>query len=447
MISSFVRRFVPAFRGAFMSTSTCYHRQLDATALPQLRALLTEDVRWLCNVFIEKQFEIRVVGGGVRDMFMDQPPKDIDLSTTATPQQMVELFTEKEIKYIETGLQHGTLTAHINDVDYEITTLRIDTETDGRKAVVTYTTDWYVDAQRRDFTVNAMSMDVNGILYDYFNGENDLAQRKLRFVGQDEHRIKEDYLRILRYFRFYGKIDADVDGHNEETLNIMKQLSVGLRQIAVERIWVEVKKILVGNSAPHLLRLMYSLDVADNIGLPQISDKHLSEFDQVWSNTSGRNPEAVTLLCTLIDNVGDARDICTKWKLSNSERDLAVFIVSHRYSSVPEDTPLKPYQDLILKLSNVTSVELIRGRVMELLNYEGKLEEANTIAEWEVPWFPVSGMDLKNHGIQTGPSFGKTLNKLKEMWIESYYTLSKDHLMEQVNQIHEDFSKVTKKKK
>jgi len=446
IISSITRRFYPLLKSATMSTSAGCWRQLDATALPQLNALLTNDVRKLCEMFLEKNYEIRVVGGGVRDMFMNQPPKDIDLSTTATPQEMVELFTEKEVKYIETGLQHGTLTAHINEVDYEITTLRIDTETDGRKALVTYTKDWFVDAQRRDFTVNAMSVDIDGVLYDYFDGENDIHNRRIRFVGQDDHRIKEDYLRILRYFRFFGKIDASIDTHKEETLNTIKQLSGGLRQIAVERIWVEVKKILVGGNAPHLLRLMYSLDVAHNIGLPECNEKHFTEFEEVWNNTRGRSPEAVTLLCTLIDNVKDSRDLCAKWKLSNFEKDLSVFITSHRHAAVCENTPLKPYQDLIVGLSNVTSLELVRNKVIELLNYEGKLEEADAIRVWDVPVFPLTGMDLKEHGIQTGPHFGKTLNKLKEMWMESYYTLSKELLVGEIDGVYEKIVKSNKKK-
>ena len=433
---------------ATMSSTSGCSRQLDASVLPQLDALLTPDVRRLCKMFLEREYEIRVVGGGVRDMFMDQPPKDIDLSTTATPEQMVELFTENEVRYIETGLQHGTLTAHINDGDYEITTLRIDTETDGRKAVVTYTTDWFVDAQRRDFTVNAMSVDVDGVLFDYFNGEKDLLDRKIRFVGQDDHRIKEDYLRILRYFRFFGKIGASVESHQEETLATIKQLSSGLQQIAVERVWVEVKKILVGHNASHLLRLMYSLDVAANINLPECTEKHLADFEQVWNYTRGRNPEPVTLLCTLIDTPNAARELSTKWKLSNFERDLSVFITTHRHKAPAcGTTPLKPYQDLIVGLSNVTSLELVRGKVIELLQYEGKLEEADEIRGWDVPVFPVTGLDLKRHGLKTGPPFGKTLNKLKEMWMDSYYQLSKESLLAEVDSLYAMFAACGNKNK
>ena len=137
--------------------------------------------------------------------------------------------------------------------------------------------------------------------------------------------------------------------------------------------------------------------------------------------------------------------ISTKWKLSNFERDLAVFITTHRHTAVCEKNPLKPYQDLILSLSNVTSLELVRNKVIELLNYEGKSEEAQVIRDWEVPVFPITGLDLKNHGLKTGPFFGKTLNKLKEMWLESYYTLSRESLLSEVDSVYDKISNSGKK--
>lgn len=423
-----------------MSMSTCCSRQLDRNAT-DVNSLLNGDVQWLCKIFLENNHEIRIVGGAVRDMLMKRQPKDIDLSTTATPEEMVKLFNDREIRYIETGLQHGTLTAHINEKDYEVTTLRVDTETDGRKAVVQYTKDWFLDAQRRDLTVNAMSVDIDGFLYDYFNGEEDLKGKKVRFVGETSHRIKEDFLRILRYFRFYGKIDADIDNHDDETLQLIKELSSGLQKIAVERIWVEVKKIIIGPKAPHLLELMYKLDVARNIGLPDCRGSHFTEFSKVWYDTKEMNPEPVTLLCTLVNTIEEATELCLCWKLSNYEKDLARFIVAHRYISVPENTPLKPYQDFIVSLSTTKTVDIVRSKVQELLNYEGKLEESKFISNWNVPIFPVTGNDIKKCGISPGPNFGRVLNKLKEMWIESYYTLSKEHLMEEVKGIYEKIHK------
>jgi len=193
-------------------------------------------------------------------------PKDVDLSTNATPNEMIELFNKHQIRYIETGLQHGTLTAHINKKDFEVATLRVDVETDGRHAKVQYTNDWKLDAERRDLTFNAMSLELNGTLYDYFNGRKDLMEHRVRFVGDAKCRIEEDYLRILRYFRFYGRIAVSTDQHENKTLEIIKETAKGLKMIAVERVWIELAKILTGNHAPSLLEHIYALGVAENIG-------------------------------------------------------------------------------------------------------------------------------------------------------------------------------------
>ena len=171
-----IRRFQ-----TFSAALTMLTRQIDRSD-PYVRGLLREDVIKLCKMFGERDYEIRLVGGCVRDMLSKKRAKDIDMSTTATPDQMVELFKANKLRYIETGLQHGTLTVHYNDVDYEITTLRIDVETYGRAAKVRFTNDWKLDALRRDLTFNAMSMDVDGNLYDYFGGENDLHDGKVRMI-------------------------------------------------------------------------------------------------------------------------------------------------------------------------------------------------------------------------------------------------------------------------
>ena len=229
--------------------------------------LLTKELMTVANAFIEKGHHIRIIGGAVRDLLLSRHiPKDIDLAVTATPDEMIEIFKENKIRYIETGLQHGTLTAHINGHNYEITTLRIDTEHDGRRAVVEFTNDWKLDAERRDLTINAMSLDFDGNLHDYFGGVDDLKSKKVRFVGDPEKRIKEDFLRILRYFRFYGRISENTDDHESTTLEVIRKCAPGLKNIAVERVWVELAKIITAKFAPSLLKLMYELGVAENIG-------------------------------------------------------------------------------------------------------------------------------------------------------------------------------------
>ena len=159
------------------------------------------DLQRLQQLMKAEGYSLRLVGGAVRDLLLGAEPKDIDLATDCTPQEVMGILQRADIKPIPTGLQHGTVTAHMPSADYEITTLRLDRDTDGRHAVVEFTTDWKADAQRRDLTINAMSLSLDGDLYDYFDGQTHLAEQRVLFVGSARERIMEDYLRILRYFR------------------------------------------------------------------------------------------------------------------------------------------------------------------------------------------------------------------------------------------------------
>ena len=239
---------------------------VDKLVSPEFKSVLTPELFTVAEPFQEHRYDVRIVGGAVRDILLGIKPKDVDLGTNATPEEMIQMFKQHKIHYIETGLQHGTLTAHVNKRDFEVTTLRIDAETDGRHAKVKFTHDWKVDAERRDLTINAMSLGLDGSLYDYFGGREDLFKHRVRFVGDPRLRIQEDYLRILRYFRFYGRIALEAENHDQTTLNVIRECSDGLKKIAVERIWMEVSKILTGNYTPSILRHMYELNVSQSIG-------------------------------------------------------------------------------------------------------------------------------------------------------------------------------------
>merc|ERR1712203_67029 len=162
----------------------------------------------------------------------------------ATPDQMKEMFTKEGVRMINAkGEEHGTITARIADKEnYEVTTLRIDKVTDGRRAEVEFTKDWEVDANRRDLTINSLFLGLDGSLYDYFGGVEDLANKRVRFVGSPEKRIQEDYLRILRYFRFYGRIVPESDAHCEDTLSAIRENVGGMERVSGERIWTEWAK-------------------------------------------------------------------------------------------------------------------------------------------------------------------------------------------------------------
>ena len=190
---------------------------------------------------IGKENEVKFVGGCVRKSLSDENIDDIDLATSLEPDEVKKRLTKRDIKVIDTGISHGTVTAILNKKKFEITTLRKDVSTDGRHADVQFTSNWELDASRRDFTVNAIYADIEGRIFDPLNGISDLQNGKIKFIGSSEARIQEDYLRILRYFRFfvqYSKTDYDQD-----TIRSIKQYINGLNKISNERIFVELEKI------------------------------------------------------------------------------------------------------------------------------------------------------------------------------------------------------------
>lgn len=167
---------------------------------PEFKSLFTPELNVLADIFKRNDYELRIAGGAVRDILMGIHPKDLDFATTATPTQMKDMFTKEEIRTINTnGERHGTVTSRINDkANFEVTTLRIDVVTDGRHADVEFTTDWLLDASRRDLTINSLFLDLDGRVYDYFYGYDDILKRRIAFVGNPAQRICEDFLRIYR---------------------------------------------------------------------------------------------------------------------------------------------------------------------------------------------------------------------------------------------------------
>ena len=275
-------------------------------------------------------FQDKVIIYLFRDLLQGKVPADIDIATTATPSQMKEMFQKEGIPMINmNGEKHGTITPRVNGaVNFEITTLRIDEETDGRHAKVKFTKDWELDANRRDLTINSMFLDFEGNVYDYFYGYEDLKQKRVAFVGNPSERIKEDYLRILRYYRFYGRIAVSPDNHEEFTIKAIRENISGLGNISGERIWMELKKILAGNFAAELMLNLLEQGAAPFIGLP--ADCPVKEFQRVTS--TGLKPQPITMLVALLHTPEDAVKLHERLKLSAAERDLAFFLTQNRES-------------------------------------------------------------------------------------------------------------------
>ncbi|XP_006100556.2 CCA tRNA nucleotidyltransferase 1, mitochondrial [Myotis lucifugus] len=343
---------------------------------------------------------------------------------------MKGLFQAAGVRMINNkGEKHGTVTARLHNENFEITTLRIDVVTDGRHAEVEFTTDWQQDAERRDLTVNSMFLGFDGTLYDYFNGYEDLKNKKVRFVGHAKKRIQEDYLRILRYFRFCGRIVDKPGDHDPETLEAIAENAKGLGGISGERIWVELKKILVGNHVSHLVHLIYDLGVAPYIGLP--ANASLEEFDKVSRNVEGFSPKPMTLLASLFKVQDDVTKLDLRLKISKEEKNLGLFLVKYRNDltkATDSSEPLKPYQDFIIDSREPDAA----ARVWELLKYQGQPGLLQDLQQWSVPSFPVSGHDIRKAGISSGKEIGALLQQLRDQWKKSGYQMEKDELLSHI---------------
>lgn len=382
---------------------------------PEFKALLTPGLLRLGELYKKNRKDLRIVGGAVRDLILGKKPKDIDLASDALPEESLKMLQAAGIKTIETGLQHGTLTAIVDGEEYEITTLRIDTEHTGRYATVEFTKDWKQDAERRDLTFNAMSLELDGTLYDYFGGLDDLKASKAKFVGTADERIKEDYLRILRYFRFQGRTSRpDWDA---ETLKAIELNAKGLEQISGERVWMELSKILSGNHTAEILKKMQETGVDLYIGLPTFHDEKL--LSRVKKYTE--NP--ATILASFIVDVSDVDKLIGRWKFSAPERDLMKFIVAGKRGNFDSKIAKQMW----------TSPKIKNEYVLELAAYFGRADIINELKSWKAPVFPVTGNDLISVGIKPGPEMGKTLSALEVKWKESDYQLSKEELLKLIN--------------
>uniref|UniRef100_A0A182JGI0 Poly A polymerase head domain-containing protein n=1 Tax=Anopheles atroparvus TaxID=41427 RepID=A0A182JGI0_ANOAO len=401
---------------------------------PEFHSIFTPELNDLIALFKRYNYEIRVAGGAVRDILMKINPKDVDIATTATPTEMKEIFNKENIRMVNmNGEKHGTITPRINDKEnFEITTLRIDAVTDGRHAEVIHTTDWLLDSNRRDLTINSMFLGFDGVLYDYFYGYEDLQKRRIAFVGDPDMRIKEDFLRILRYFRFYGRIAEEPDRHNGETLRVITKNSSGLAKISGERIWQEWKKILSGNFGTELTEQMLKCQLASYIGLPE--SPNIEEFQRVSERVRAidKKLQPITLLSALLHSPEDAVNLNLRLKFTVYERELCYFLTQNREDTVAIDEIL-PFQQLCLQ--TISSVKIKKEYVLELLKYHGKRDLHQQLLDWALPQFPIKGNVLIANGAPKGHKMGLVMDRLKIIWSNNQYNMTQEQLLEHLPQV------------
>ena len=369
--------------------------------------------------------EIRYVGGCVRKILNDEKTDDIDLATNLTPDQVKQSLDKNQIKFFETGIEHGTITAVIDDQNFEITTLRKDVKTDGRHAVVEYTTNWKEDSLRRDFSINSIYSDLDGNLYDPNSGHKDLNVGIIKFIGDPETRIKEDYLRIIRYLRFYteySKIDHEIN-----IIKIIKKNIEGLGKISKERQFNELKKILNLDNFLNLFKNKTSCELFSLI-FPQLKNfKKLSKLSKPQEKILKNKSLNFVISFLVIDETDNSDYFVYKYNLPNELKDKINFLKNNSLNK--DSTKIfnkKDLQKIFYYEGKSSTIDLIDFNLL-YFKQSKKLSELKTYFEkLDKPEFPIKAQLLINdYGLNEGRELGQKLKNLEMKWIENNFNLSK----------------------
>ncbi len=391
-------------------------------------------VQFLFKILQAEGDRVRIVGGAVRNSLLSFPVGDIDLATTAHPDTVIRLARAANIKVVPTGVDHGTVTLVYEDKGYEVTTLRSDIETYGRHAKVEYSDDWKEDAKRRDFTLNALYIDGDGVIHDPLNGYDDLKARYIRFIGQAKDRIREDYLRILRFYRFNGQYgNGDID--REGFLATISERQ-GLCQLSRERITTEFMKLLASDGVIVALKAMNEGGILVDLlgGVASIGRLELClELEKKLSFY----PSAIRRLSALAVWVEeDVERLTCRFRFSNSEKKiLQDFVKMQVY--INEGTSLGRFKEILYRHGTQFVRELCFKLYLERREpNQTRLADILRLCDtWSHPKFPLSGRDLISLGFRQGTDVGAAIFELEQLWIDSDFTLCRGKLLEFGRQI------------
>ncbi|MGZ5928840.1 MAG: CCA tRNA nucleotidyltransferase [Rhizomicrobium sp.] len=379
--------------------------------------------------------EGRFVGGAVRNALSGWAVNDIDIAVPMPPTETLQRLESAAIKAVPTGFEHGTITAIVGGQPFEVTSLRRDVETDGRHAVVAYTDDWQEDAARRDFTMNALYATADGEIFDYHGGVEDLMAGRVRFVGDPAARIREDYLRILRLFRFYawyGKGEMDAGA-----LHAAAAAKAGLAQLSAERIAKELLRLLESQDPIPALRLMAASGVLPELlpyalQLPRLDNLVLIEAKNRFA------PDAILRLAALLpDDANVARQVGERLKLSGAERARLEGLAGAG-EKIAAHLSAADVRRLLYRIG----VARFRDRV--LLSWAACPKGAAaipwrmllSIAEgWERPRFPLTGREAMAAGVAEGPNVGRVLAAVEAWWLEQDFLPDETALMEKLKSV------------
>ena len=380
------------------------------------------------NTYSESS-EVRYVGGCVRKVIKKETVDDIDLATNLVPSEVCDALKKQNINFYETGIQHGTITAIIDDQKYEITSLRKDVSTDGRHAKVEFSSDWKEDAARRDFSINSIYSDKDGNLFDPYNGKKDLESGNINFIGDSENRIKEDYLRILRYVRFF--INYSNQNHDLNIIKNIKKNIGGVSKLSSERLLDEFKKLTRSNAFLKIFNDKISLELVEII-FPQL--KNLENFKKLNSHAIDNlaKVDFIFLLSLLIVDGSDNTDYFI-YKFNISKKD------QKRLKSIDlfykENVSIKNFNE-----KNFNKIFYYNGKqtVIDIINYKlftsSKVEKKllkllETYKDKVIPTLPVDASTLMTkYNIAEGKMLGNKLKLIEEIWVQNSFQISEKQI-------------------
>jgi poly(A) polymerase len=382
--------------------------------------------------------EARVVGGAVRNSLLGLAVADIDIATTLLPEAVVERAAAAAVKAVPTGIAHGTVTLVADGRPFEVTTLRRDVETDGRHAQVAFGDDWQADAERRDLTVNALYAAADGRVIDLVGGLPDLQRRNIRFIGDAATRIAEDYLRILRFFRFfayYGAGRPDADG-----LRACSAARMKVGTLSAERVWSETKKLLAARDPGRALLWMRQVSVLTEV-LPETEKWGIDAIPGLVAaeQALGWAPDPLLRLAAIVPpDAARLVKLAERLRLSKAE---AAFLANWAEAPAVKDDLAEPALDRLLyrydaggigvqlKLSLAVARAKAEGDIGEMARSARLTRLLERVTAWKKPIFPLGGADALASGIMPGPRVGEALAHLEQQWLDSNFSLDRAALL------------------
>ena len=369
--------------------------------------------------------EIRYVGGCIRKILKNEDVDDIDLATNLEPKEICEALKKYKINYHESGIEHGTITALIEKHKFEITSLREDILTDGRRAKVKFSNDWKKDALRRDFTINSIYSDKDGNLFDPFNGIEDLKNGEINFIGDPEKRIKEDYLRILRYLRFF--LIYSKKKHKDETKSFIKKNLVGISKLSKERLLDELKKILNTQILLNLSKDKFCLEII-NIIFPEL--KYFNIFSKLNSHAIKMLEEIDFILVIsllIIDETDNSDYFLYKFNVSKKNQKR----IKNINEFFRENSSLKKFDEKILNKvlyykGKETLLDILIFKIFKTKKIDRSLINLyDLFKNREAPIMPIKADNLiSNYNISEGKFLGDKLKVIEEVWVNNNFKIS-----------------------